>query len=48
MEEKIKFLCISDWKSNCKCAARWCKRLAQMSDEDIIKLISIDHEETLK
>jgi len=34
--------CITSMDKKCLCAARGCKRLSKMSDEDIIKLL--DHE----
>jgi len=31
--------CISDGKKECKCSARWCKRLEKMTDEEILALL---------
>ena len=37
--KKIEFKCISDWKKKCICSARQCKRLENMTDEEILDLI---------
>ena len=37
--KEITYKCVSDWKQDCICQARQCKRLEKLSDQEILDLL---------